>query len=48
MNLSWRWVGFEFADSIGDEDIWEKAKKNILRPAGSWTFGILSEYLYYQ
>ncbi|MBU8910679.1 MAG: DUF2513 domain-containing protein [Desulfobacterales bacterium] len=42
------WDGFEFADSIEDEAIWEKAKRYILKPAGSWTFGIFSEYLKYE
>ncbi len=39
------WDGYDFADSIKEDAVWEKAKKNILIPAGSWTFGILSEYL---
>ena len=39
------WDGFEFADSIKDDELWAKAKKFILKPAGSWTVGILSEYL---
>lgn len=45
--IVWRltWNGFEFADSITDETIWNKAKEHLLKPAGSWTFGLLLEYL---
>ncbi len=39
------WNGFEFADSITDETIWNKAKEHLLKPASSWTFGLLFEYL---
>ena len=39
------WDGFEFANSIKDGTIWEKAKKHILKPAGSWSFEILMEYI---
>lgn len=39
------WNGFEFADSISDETIWAKAKEHLLKPASSWTFGILIEYV---
>ena len=42
------WKGFDFADSIQDDDIWAKAKENILKPAGSWTFEIFTEYLKYE
>ena len=42
------WKGFDFADSIKDDDIWAKAKENILKPAGSWTFEIFTEYLKYE
>ncbi|QHI68743.1 DUF2513 domain-containing protein [Tichowtungia aerotolerans] len=39
------WTGQDFADSIKDESIWNKAKENILKPSASWTFGILAEYI---
>jgi hypothetical protein len=39
------WEGFDFADAIKDDTIWEKAKEIILKPTCSWTFGILLEYL---
>lgn len=43
----WRltWAGHDFADSIKDENLWDKAKTNVLKPAASWTFGVLLEYL---
>lgn len=43
----WRltWAGHEFADAIMDDTIWNKAKENVIKPAASWTFGILVEYL---
>ena len=39
------WAGCDFADSINDETIWNKAKENILKPGASWTFVLLGEYL---
>lgn len=42
------WEGFEFTDSIKDETIWKKATDTILKPTGSWTVSILSEYLKYE
>lgn len=39
------WAGCDFADSINDETIWEKAKENIIKPGASWTFVLLGEYL---
>lgn len=39
------WDGFEFADLIKDETLWEKAKENVLKPAGSWSFSVLLEWL---
>lgn len=39
------WKGFDFMDSIKDDALWEKTKKHILKPTGSWTFGILKEFL---
>lgn len=37
------WTGHEFADSINDDTLWRKAKDMVIKPAGSWTFGILAE-----
>jgi hypothetical protein len=39
------WAGHDFADSIIDDTIWNKAKDNVIKPAASWSFGILLEYL---
>ncbi len=39
------WAGHNFADSINEDKLWQKAKDNIMKPAASWTFGILLEYL---
>lgn len=39
------WEGCDFADSINDETIWNKAKENIIKPGASWTFVLLGEYL---
>ena len=45
--LIWRltWAGQDFADAIKEDTLWRKAKDNVLKPAGSWTFGVLLEYL---
>lgn len=42
------WAGHDFADAVADETIWNKAKENVIRPAASWSFGILTEYLKYE
>lgn len=39
------WAGHDFADSILDDTIWRKAKETILKPAASWSFGVLLEFL---
>ena len=45
--IIWRltWAGQDFAQSVVDDTLWRKAKDNVLQPAGSWTFGVLLEYL---
>jgi hypothetical protein len=45
--LVWRltWTGHDFAQAIVDDTIWSRAKDNVLKPAGSWTFSVLLEYL---
>jgi len=45
--IVWRltWQGFEFAQSIADDTIWNKAKEHIIKPTVSWSFGLLLEYL---
>ncbi|WP_211343704.1 DUF2513 domain-containing protein [Neptunomonas concharum] len=39
------WQGHDFADSIVDETLWNKAKEHVINPTASWTFSILKEYL---
>ena len=45
--LVWRltWAGHEFADAISSDTLWRKAKDNVIKPTGSWTFGVLLDYL---
>jgi len=45
--IIWRltWDGFEFADSISNDALWNKAKERVIKPAGSWTFDILRDVL---
>ena len=42
------WAGEDFADSIVDDTLWNKAKQNIIKPSAAWTFGILVEYLRFE
>lgn len=39
------WSGCEFADSVRSDTLWAKAKATVLKPAGSWTFSILGDWL---
>jgi len=45
--VAWRltWAGQDFADAITSDTLWHKAKENVIKPAGSWTFGVLVDYL---
>lgn len=45
--LVWRltWAGQDFAQAIVDDTIWRKAKNQVIKPAASWTFGILLDWL---
>lgn len=45
--ILWRltWDGFDFADSISNDALWNKAKERVIKPAGSWTFDILRDVL---
>lgn len=47
ITLIWRltWSGQDFAQSIMDDTLWRKAKENVLKPLGSWTFAVLGDYL---
>jgi len=39
------WHGLDFLQATKDEKIWNKAKKHVMVEAGSWTIGLLLEYL---
>ena len=39
------WNGQEFLQSIRDDNLWNKAKEQVLKPTASWTFGLLVEWL---
>jgi len=39
------WAGHDFLDAARDETLWKKAKQNIMKPAASYTFEIVKEYL---
>lgn len=39
------WDGCEFADSVGSDTLWQKAKDSIIKPGASFTFGLLKEVL---
>ena len=39
------WQGLEFANSVADDTLWEKVKRNVLKPADSWTFEIIKDYI---
>ena len=39
------WEGHDFLDSMKDQSIWDKAKKNVLAPAGGVAFSVLKEWL---
>jgi len=38
------WEGHDFVDAVRDETIWKKVKEKLLKPTGSWTFGLIVEY----
>ena len=39
------WSGHDFLDAAKDDNIWNKAKENVLKPGASITFGLLLEWL---
>lgn len=39
------WQGHEFLDLSRDDTIWRKARQHFLKPAASWTFSLLLEWL---
>src|SRR5207237_6294100 len=39
------WQGHDFLDAARDETLWKKAKQTVMKPAASYTFEIVKEYL---
>ena len=39
------WDGCEFASSVRSDTVWKKAKDNVIKPASSFTFSLLREWL---
>lgn len=39
------WAGHDFLDAARDEGLWQRAREKFLKPATSWTFSILLEWL---
>jgi len=39
------WDGCEFADAVRDETLWDKAKEKVIKPASSFSFGVLRDWL---
>ncbi len=42
-NLTWQ--GHEFLDAAKDESVWNKARQSVLKPAASFTFDLLLQWL---
>lgn len=45
--MIWRltWDGCEFAEAVRSDTLWAKAKKQVIAPSSSWTFGVLTDWL---
>ena len=39
------WSGHDFLDAARDETLWKKAKHTVMKPAASFTFEIVKEWL---
>jgi len=39
------WEGCEFVDAVRDDTLWNKAKERVLKPASSFTFGVMRDWL---
>jgi len=39
------WQGHDFLDATRDDTLWCKAREHVLKPAASWTFSLLLEWL---
>jgi len=40
-----KWSGHDFLDAARDETLWKKAKQTVMKPAASFTFEIVREWL---
>ena len=38
------WAGHDFLESVKDDGLWEKAKKNVIQPAGGVAFSVLVDW----
>jgi DNA-binding HxlR family transcriptional regulator len=47
MAVVWRltWAGCEIAEAVRNDTLWAKAKKQVIAPSSSWTFGVLTDWL---
>ncbi len=39
------WAGCDFVDAIQDDTLWAKAKAKVMKPAASFTFDVLKDWL---
>lgn len=39
------WAGCDFADAVRSDTLWNKAKEVVIKPAASFTFALLKEWL---
>ncbi|ECS8449416.1 DUF2513 domain-containing protein [Salmonella enterica subsp. enterica serovar Uganda] len=39
------WAGHEFADSIQNEEVWNKVKASVIDSGIGWTFPLLQEFI---
>ncbi len=44
MPLSITWAGHDFLDAVKDDSLWERAKLNVIKPAGGVAFSVLLEW----
>ena len=38
------WAGHDFLDAVREDTVWNKIKKNVIKPGASWTFAMVLEY----
>ncbi|MCS4508908.1 DUF2513 domain-containing protein [Xylophilus ampelinus] len=39
------WQGCDFVDAIRDDTLWKKAKESVMKPATSFTFDLVKDWL---